>query len=93
MFNLLNKGTKYDIKIGFILIISITIAWVMGLFVVLLEHTRATYAVIFQLETVFFILGWLFFFFEVIFFGTDLVREPVKPFNSMEAQKTLNKGG
>ncbi len=92
MFNLMHKGTKYDIKIGFILIISLTIAWGMGLFVVLLEHSRATYAVIFQLETIFFVLGWLFFFFEVIFFGTETMRKEIKPFSSKEAQKSLNKG-
>lgn len=91
MFNLMHKGKLYDIRIGFILIISLTIAWGMGLVVVLLETSKATYAVLFQLESTFFVLAWLFFFFEVIFKGIESINKPVKPFNALEAQKSLNK--
>ncbi len=92
MFNLMHKDQLYDIRLSFILIISITIAWGLGLFVVLLETSKATYAVVFQLESMFFILSWLFFFFDIIFsLKSATETEIIKPFKSLEAKKTLNK--
>lgn len=88
MYNLMNKGTKYDIKISVILISSITIAWGMGLFVVLLETSKAIYSVLFQLESLLFVLSWLFFFFELIFLVVQTTDKIIKPFNAKEANKT-----
>ena len=92
MWNVMHKGEKYDLKVSFILIIVLTIAWFMGLSVVLLEYSRATYALLFRLESAFFVLSWLFFFFEVIFAWKDLVSTTTKAFNSREANKSLNRG-
>ena len=93
MWQLMHQGKIYEIRISFIIIILVTVAWFMGMQVVLLETSKAIYAILFQLESLFFVLAWLFFFFDIIFSlqakAQDIIR---KPFNSKEIQKSLGRG-
>ncbi len=92
MFNLMHKGKIYDIRISFILLITLTIAWGTGLFVVLLETTKATYSILFMLESLFFVLSYLFFFFELLFFGVGMTKKIIKPFKSIESKNKFSRG-
>jgi len=83
MFNLMDMGKLYDIKIGFILFITAMIGWLLIFSGLASFPERMIYLTLFKLNSWLLVLTTLFTFIEVLMLFVSLGRKPVKARNSL----------